>query len=205
MEPLNQTTPAHILEKIIAYEAVHQIKTGPNCAAGWSPPTAIATAFSSVDGRRAVDVCRGRFDRSNSARDQPNTAARSRQRGADQPILRDLLFDIQLPPRLARGFVWQFSDQAGGYQPAAAFSAAENLCYHFTNPQISQLAKVSDKETETVIIGLIKRARKLPNELYQSLTWDRGKELADHQRFTLETNVDVCFCYPSSPWQRGSY
>jgi len=66
------------------------------------------------------------------------------------------------------------------------------------------LAKVPGKETETVINALIKQARKLPNELYKSLTWDRGSEMADHQRFTLDTDIQVYFCDPNSPWQRGS-
>lgn len=66
------------------------------------------------------------------------------------------------------------------------------------------LAKVPTKDTQTVVTALIKQARKLPNELYKSLTWDRGKELADHQRFTMETDIDVYFCDPQSPWQRGS-
>jgi len=66
------------------------------------------------------------------------------------------------------------------------------------------LAKVSGKETEAVINALIKQANKLPNELYKSLTWDRGSEMADHQRFTLDTDIQVYFCDPSSPWQRGS-
>jgi len=66
------------------------------------------------------------------------------------------------------------------------------------------LAKVSGKDTETVINALIKQARSLPKELYKSLTWDRGKEMADHQRFTLATDIKVYFCDPSSPWQRGS-
>ncbi len=66
------------------------------------------------------------------------------------------------------------------------------------------LAKVKNKDTESVVSALIKQSKKLPGELYKSLTWDRGKELADHQRFTLETNIDVYFCDPSSPWQRGS-
>ena len=66
------------------------------------------------------------------------------------------------------------------------------------------LAKVKNKDTKSVVSALIKQAKKLPDELYKSLTWDRGKELADHQRFTLETNIDVYFCDPSSPWQRGS-
>ena len=66
------------------------------------------------------------------------------------------------------------------------------------------LAKVADKETQTVVSALIRQAKKLPAELYKSLTWDRGKELADHRRFTLATDIDVYFCDPQSPWQRGS-
>ncbi len=66
------------------------------------------------------------------------------------------------------------------------------------------LVKVASKDTETVINALIKQARKLPRELYRSLTWDRGKELTDHKRFTLETNIQVYFCDPKSPWQRGT-
>ncbi len=66
------------------------------------------------------------------------------------------------------------------------------------------LAKVNGKDTETVINALIKQAHKLPKELYKSLTWDRGKEMADHQRFTLATDIAVYFCDPHNPWQRGS-
>jgi len=66
------------------------------------------------------------------------------------------------------------------------------------------LAKVSGKDTETVINALIRQAHKLPGELYKSLTWDRGSEMADHKRFTLATDIKVYFCDPQSPWQRGS-
>ena len=66
------------------------------------------------------------------------------------------------------------------------------------------LARVDKKNTETVINALIKQAHKLPKELYKSLTWDRGSELADHRRFSLATDIDVYFCDPQSPWQRGS-
>ncbi|NNE84194.1 MAG: IS30 family transposase [Alphaproteobacteria bacterium] len=66
------------------------------------------------------------------------------------------------------------------------------------------LAKVSNKDTQTVVSALIKQVKKLPRELYKSLTWDRGKELADHRRFSLATDIDVYFCDPQSPWQRGS-
>ena len=55
------------------------------------------------------------------------------------------------------------------------------------------LVKVTNKDTESVITALIKSAQKLPHKLYRSLTWDRGKELADHPRFTLATDVDVYF------------
>ena len=66
------------------------------------------------------------------------------------------------------------------------------------------LAKATGKDTETVINALIKQAQKLPRELYKSLTWDRGKEVADHKRFSLATDIQVYFCDPHQPWQRGS-
>ena len=66
------------------------------------------------------------------------------------------------------------------------------------------LIKVANKNTESVVSALIKQSRRLPGELYRSLTWDRGKELADHQRLALATDVDIYFCDPRSPWQRGS-
>ena len=66
------------------------------------------------------------------------------------------------------------------------------------------LIRVKSKDTKTVINALIKHAHKLPRELYKSLTWDRGKEMADHKRFSLDTDIKVYFCDPQSPWQRGS-
>jgi IS30 family transposase len=72
------------------------------------------------------------------------------------------------------------------------------------------LVRVPSKDTKTVINALIKHAHKFtprargPRELYKSLTWDRGKELAAHKRFSLATDIDVFFCDPQQPWQRGS-
>lgn len=66
------------------------------------------------------------------------------------------------------------------------------------------LAKVANKDTKSVITALIKQSRKLPKELYRSLTWDRGSEMTDHVKFTMATKIDVFFCDPQSPWQRGS-
>jgi IS30 family transposase len=66
------------------------------------------------------------------------------------------------------------------------------------------LVKVASKDSQVVIDALIKQAHKLPRELYKSLTWDRGKEMAEHQRFSLATDIKVYFCDPQQPWQRGS-
>ena len=66
------------------------------------------------------------------------------------------------------------------------------------------LVRVKSKHTETVINALIRHAHKLPRELYKSLTWDRGSEMADHQKFSLATDINVYFCDPQHPWQRGS-
>jgi IS30 family transposase len=66
------------------------------------------------------------------------------------------------------------------------------------------LVRVPSRDSETVINALIKHAHKLPRELYKSLTWDRGAEMAEHPRFSLATNIKVYFCDPQHPWQRGS-
>lgn len=66
------------------------------------------------------------------------------------------------------------------------------------------LAKIKKKDAETVAAALIKHAQRLPPELYKSLTWDRGTEMANHRHFTLATDIAVYFCDPKSPWQRGS-
>ena len=70
--------------------------------------------------------------------------------------------------------------------------------------RFAMLIKIAGKDTASVVGALSKHVRKLPMELRRSLTWDRGKEMADHKSFTFETNVQVYFCDPRSPWQRGS-
>jgi IS30 family transposase len=67
-----------------------------------------------------------------------------------------------------------------------------------------QLIRVPRKDTATVIRALTRSVRRLPAGLMHTLTWDRGTEMADHQHFTLATQVQVYFCDPQSPWQRGS-
>ena len=66
------------------------------------------------------------------------------------------------------------------------------------------LVKLDGKDTQTVVNALIRHSRKLPQELYRSLTWDRGTEMHGHKQFTLATDIQVYFCDPQSPWQRGS-
>jgi IS30 family transposase len=66
------------------------------------------------------------------------------------------------------------------------------------------LIKVPSKDTTVVVAALSKRVRKLPATLRRSLTWDRGLEMAKHKAFTVATDVQVYFCDPQSPWQRGT-
>lgn len=70
--------------------------------------------------------------------------------------------------------------------------------------RLVMLAKIKKKDAETVAKALIKHSKRLPAELYKSLTWDRGTEMAKHEEFTLATDIQVYFCDPRSPWQRGS-
>ena len=66
------------------------------------------------------------------------------------------------------------------------------------------LVKVPGKETEAVVAALREHIRKLPVTLRRSLTWDRGLEMAKHKEFTVATDVQVYFCDPQRPWQRGT-
>ena len=66
------------------------------------------------------------------------------------------------------------------------------------------LVKVASNKTAAVISALIAQSKKLPDELYKTLTWDRGCEMSNHKEFTLATDIQVYFCDPKSPWQRGS-
>jgi transposase, IS30 family len=70
--------------------------------------------------------------------------------------------------------------------------------------RFTALIKVPSRDTDTVVSALTRHVRKLPASLRRSLTWDRGKEMAKHQSFTVATDVKVYFCDPQSPWQRGT-
>jgi len=60
------------------------------------------------------------------------------------------------------------------------------------------------RSAEEVRKALTHEVQKLPEHLRRSLTWDQGKEMAGHAQFTIDTNVNVFFCDPHSPWQRGT-
>ena len=70
--------------------------------------------------------------------------------------------------------------------------------------RFTALVKVPNRETVTVVKALTRQIRRLPMSLRRSLTWDRGNELSRHKSFTVATNVQVYFCDPHSPWQRGT-
>ena len=70
--------------------------------------------------------------------------------------------------------------------------------------RFAMLIKVRSKETDAVVAALSQHVRKLPSALKRSPTWDRGLEMAKHKDFTVATDVQVYFCDPQSPWQRGT-
>ena len=128
------------------------------------------------------------------------TMRRPRRAGDKRGQIADLVSISQRPATVEDRAVpghWE-GDLLSGSKNSSIATLVERHTRYVT------LAKVANKDTQTVVSALIKQAKTIPNELYKSLTWDRGKELADHRRFTLATNIDVYFCDPQSPWQRGS-
>ena len=122
------------------------------------------------------------------------------QKGSDHGQIKDMISIRERPASVEDRAVpghWE-GDLIGGSKNSYIATLVER------HTRYVMLAKVVNKDTQSVVSALIKQSQKLPRELYKSLTWDRGKELADHKRFTLATDIDVYFCDPQSPWQRGS-
>ncbi|TIS99961.1 MAG: IS30 family transposase [Mesorhizobium sp.] len=70
--------------------------------------------------------------------------------------------------------------------------------------RFTMLVKLARRDSATIVAALAQKIGTLPEELRRSLTWDQGKEMACHKSFTVATDLQVYFCDPRSPWQRGS-
>jgi IS30 family transposase len=70
--------------------------------------------------------------------------------------------------------------------------------------RFGMLIKIDNKTSGHVAERLTEQIQRLPSELFKSLTWDQGKEMSRHAKFTIDTGIEVFFCDPHSPWQRGS-
>ena len=126
---------------------------------------------------------------------RPRAAAPSRQ-----PRIVDGVSIHQRPPEIEDRAVpghWEGDLLMGGNSSQIATLVERHSRY-------VMLVKVDRKDTLTVTKALAKKIRQLPIELRRSLTWDRGSEMAAHKDFTIATYVQVYFCDPHSPWQRGS-
>jgi IS30 family transposase len=125
---------------------------------------------------------------------------RLRAQAIGQPTIVDGISIHQRPAEVADRAVpghWEGDLLMGGTRSQIATLVERHSRY-------VMLVKVDSKDTATVTKALARKIRDLPAELRRSLTWDRGAELAAHRQFTIATDMQVYFCDPRSPWQRGS-
>jgi IS30 family transposase len=121
-------------------------------------------------------------------------------RGARQGHLIDIVSISERPPSAADRAVpghWEGDLLMGGKGSQIATLVERRSRFVL-------LARIPRRDSATVVRVLARRIQRLPAKLKQSLTWDRGKEMAQHKAFTVATDVQVYFCDPHSPWQRGS-
>ena len=134
---------------------------------------------------------------------RPRAIRRSRhhtQKGPDHGQIVDAVPISQRPAEVADRAVpghWE-GDLLCGTKESQIITLVER------HTRYVMLVRTPRKDTETVVKALTRHAQKLPRELYKSLTWDRGSEMANHKTFSLATDVKVYFCDPQHPWQRGS-
>lgn len=122
------------------------------------------------------------------------------QKGPDHGQIVDAVPISERPPEVADRAVpghWE-GDLLCGTKESQIITLVERQTRYV------MLVRVARKDTQSVVKALTKHAQKLPRELYKSLTWDRGSEMAGHETFSLATDIDVYFCDPQHPWQRGS-
>jgi IS30 family transposase len=121
-------------------------------------------------------------------------------RGHGQGHLVDIVSISERPPSVEDRAVpghWE-GDLLAGTQTSHIVTLVERRSRYVL------LLRLPTRDTQTVVRALSRRIQRLPASLKQSLTWDRGKEMALHKQFTVATDVQVYFCDPRSPWQRGS-
>jgi IS30 family transposase len=127
-----------------------------------------------------------------------NPRARRTGRGRGQIV--GAISISERPPEVADRAVpghWEGDLLAGNKQSNIATLVERHSRY-------VMLVRLPKRDTYTVVRAVARKIKGLPASLKQSLTWDRGVEMAQHQAFTIATDVQVYFCDPSSPWQRGS-
>ena len=126
---------------------------------------------------------------------------RSQRREVQVGKIRDMVMISERPPEVEDRAIpghWEGDLIVGKGGTSAIATLVER------STRYVMLMKVSNKEAETIRKALMKAVQRLPQELFKSITWDQGKEMANHAKFSVDSGVKVYFCDPHSPWQRGS-